>query len=221
MIRALVIMVSLLASAAAQAQGARYPIKADDGTPIQNTKVRPDILKEAEKLPGAVVAANPQGDVTVVEFYDLNCPYCRRASADIDEMVKADPRLRLVLVPYPVLGIPSILGGRVELAVAKSVPPEKFYEFHRAIFSGRGTIDGQRALAVAESLGLDKQKVLDGANDDGITDIMKAHLRFSTKLGMKATPIFLVRDVAIDGYPGRNTLQAIVKSVRKCGKAVC
>ncbi len=96
-----------------------------------------------------MVAANPQGDVTLVEFYDLNCPFCRRASAEIETMVKADPRLRLVLVPFPVLGIPSVLAGRVELAVAKSVPPEKFYEFHRAVYAGRGTIDGQRALAVA------------------------------------------------------------------------
>jgi len=223
MIRALLIGVLLLAAPAlAQAQGARYPLKAEDGNPIQNSKIGTDVVKEAEKLPGAVVAANPQGDVTLVEFYDLNCPFCRRASADIETMVKTDPRLRLVLVPFPVLGIPSVVAGRVELAVAKSVPPEKFYEFHRAIYAGRGTIDGQRALAVATGpLGLDAQKIVEAANDEGITDIMKAHLRFATGLGSKATPLFLVHDVMIDGYPGKKTLQDIVRSVRKCAKAVC
>lgn len=213
---------ALSSAAPAPAQGARYPLKADDGTPIQNAKIKPDVIKEAEKLPGAVVVANPQGDVTMVEFYDLNCPYCRRASADVEAMIKADPRLRLVLVPFPVLGVPSVIAGRVELAVAKSVPPEKFYEFHRALYAGRGTIDGQRALAVATGpLGLDAQKIADAANDDSITDTMKAHLRFATAYGTKATPLFFVQDIVIDGYPGPNTLKAVVAAARKCGKAMC
>jgi protein-disulfide isomerase len=223
MIRTLLVGALLLAAPVlAQAQGAGYPLKADDGTLIQNKKIKPDVVKEAEKLPGAVIAANPQGDVTLVEFYDLNCPFCRRASADVDAMVKADPRLRLVLVPFPVLGIPSILAGRVEIAVSKAVPPEKFYEFHRAVYAGRGTIDGQRALAVATGpLGLDAQKILDAANDDGITDIMKAHLRFANTHGTKATPLFLIQDVLVDGYPGPKTLKAVVAAARKCGKAMC
>lgn len=222
MMRFLLIPALWLAFAsAAHAQGARYPLKAEDGNPIQNSRIKPSIVKEAEKLPGAVVAANPKGDITLVEFYDLNCPFCRRASADLETMVKADPRLRLVLVPFPVLGIPSILAGRVELAVAKSVPPEKFYQFHRAVYAGRGTIDGQRALAAATTLGLDAQKILDAANDDGIGEIMKAHLRFANKLESKATPLFLVQDVMIDGYPGRKTLESVIASARKCGKAVC
>jgi protein-disulfide isomerase len=223
MIRGVLVGMLLLAvPGVAQAQSARYPLKAEDGNPIQNSRIKPDVVKEAQKLPGAVVAANPQGDVTLVEFYDLNCPFCRRASADIEAMVKADPRLRLVLVPFPVLGIPSILAGRVEIAVSKAVPPEKFYEFHRAIYAGRGTIDGQRALAVATGpLGLDAQKILDAANDDGITEIMKAHLRFANALGSKATPLFLIQDVLIDGYPGRKTLESVIASARKCAKAVC
>lgn len=223
MIRLLLAGMLLLAAPEwAAAQGARYPLKADDGTPIQNSRISPDVVREAEKLPGAVVAANPQGNITLVEFYDLNCPYCRRASADVDAMVKADPQLRLVLVPFPVLGIPSILAGRVEIAVSKAVPPEKFYEFHRAVYAGRGTIDGQRALAVATGpLGLDAQKILAAANEDGITDIMRAHLRFATKHGTKATPLFFVQDIVIDGYPGPKTLQRVVAAARKCGKAVC
>ena len=128
-------------------------------------------MREAEKLPGAVVAANPQGDMTLVEFYDLNCPFCRRASADVEQLIKAIRNCALILVPFPVLGIPSVLAGRVEIAVAKSIPPEKFYEFHRALYAGRGTIDGQRALALATGeFGLDAQKIVDAANDDAITE---------------------------------------------------
>jgi predicted DsbA family dithiol-disulfide isomerase len=70
-------------------------------------------------------------------------------------------------------------------------------------------------------MGLDAQTILDAANDDGITDIMKAHVRFADRLGSRATPLFLVQDVAIDGHPGKKTLQGVIAAARKCGKAVC
>jgi protein-disulfide isomerase len=215
--------VAMLFSPAAQAQRlqTQFPILGEDGSRVANHAIAPDRVAAAEKLPGAVVAANPDGDVTLVEFYDLNCPYCRRASADVDALLKADGKLRLVLVPFPVLGIPSILAGRVEIAVARIVSPSDFYRYHRALYAGRGVIDGQRALNAANDLKLDLQKVLDAANEDGITDVMKAHLRFADTLSLKATPAYLVGDVAIQGHPGQKSLKAVIEQVRKCGKAVC
>ena len=82
-------------------------------------------------------------------------------------------------------------------------------------------IDGQRALSTASTFKLDPQKVLDAANDDGIIDVMKAHVRFADSLGLKATPSYLIQDIAIQGHPGRQSLKAVVDSVRKCGKATC
>jgi protein-disulfide isomerase len=215
--------VAMLFSPAAQAQRlqTQFPILGEDGSRVANHAIAPDRVAAAEKLPGAVVAANPDGDVTLVEFYDLNCPYCRRASADVDALLKADRKLRLVLVPFPVLGIPSILAGRVEIAVARIVSPSDFYRYHRALYAGRGVIDWQRALNAANELKLDLQKVLDAANEDGITDVMKAHLRFADTLSLKATPAYLVGDVAIQGHPGQKSLKAVIEQVRKCGKAVC
>ena len=87
------------------------------------------------------------------EFYDLNCPYCRIASSDIADMVDLDSELRLVLVPYPILGIPSVGASRVELALAKLGTPQQFYDFHRRVYAQRGTTDGNRALAIAQELG--------------------------------------------------------------------
>lgn len=221
--RFLIVAAFVLTPHLASAQGAlvRLPITADDGSPIMNHRILPERAAAAEKLPGAVVAANPSGDVTLVEFYDLNCPYCRRASADIDALLADDKKLRVVLVPFPVLGIPSIQAGRVEIAVSKALPPEQFYQYHRKLYEGRGTIDGQRALAAMEPFKLDQQKIVDAANDDGITEIMKAHVRFADTLSLKATPSYLIHDVAIQGHPGQKTLKGIVESIRKCGKAVC
>lgn len=226
MLSRLLVMLALgvAASSAAYAQRlqAQFPILGEDGASrVANHAIAPDRVAAAEKLPGAVVAANPAGDVTLVEFYDLNCPYCRRASADVDALLQTDKKLRLVLVPFPVLGIPSILAGRVEIAVSKIVPPADFYRYHRALYAGRGVIDGQRALNTANELKLDLQKLLEAANDDGITDIMKAHVRFADTLSLKATPSYLIGNVAIQGHPGQKSLKAVIDQVRKCGKAVC
>lgn len=216
-----VCILALCAPAQAQDLPAQFPILNEDGSRIANHSIDKGSVAAAEKLPGAIVAANPKGDVTLVEFYDLNCPYCRRASADIDAMIRADKKLRLVLVPFPVLGIPSILAGRVEIAVSKMLPPAEFYRYHRALYAGRGVIDGQRALSTASTFKLDLQKVLDAANEDGITDIMKAHVKFADTLALKATPAYLVGDVALQGHPGRKSLQGVIDAIRKCGKAVC
>src|SRR5665647_3201161 len=104
----------LIAPLAAGADEGLYPIKADDGTIISNHQVRPELESQIEKLPGVVIVGNPHGKVTLAEFYDLNCPYCRKAAGDIAALVRANPELRLVLVPFPVPwidGIPSTGNG--------------------------------------------------------------------------------------------------------------
>ena len=205
----------------AQGLASEHPIVADDGRPVANPAVAAQYRRAAEKMPGAVAVGNPRGDVTLVEFYDLNCPYCRRASADLDAMLAKDKGLRLVLVPYPVLGVPSILAARVELAIARSATPDLFYKFHRQVYAGRGTIDGQRALAVARALNLDERKLITLADDDQITDIMKSHVRLGDALKLMATPSYVVGNSAIVGHPGRRALEKIVASVRRCGEITC
>lgn len=196
-----------------------YPLTGDDGQRVANHTVK--LLGPLETLPGVVVAANPNGKITLVEFYDLNCPYCRAASADIADMVDLDGELRLVLVPFPVLGIPSIAAARVELAVAKLGTAQQFYDFHRKIYAQRGVADGARALEVANSLGLDSAALTKLGDSDAVTEIMKAHVRLGDSLGLAATPSFIIGGVAILGYPGRYRLQAIVDAVSSCGKVVC
>lgn len=205
---------------AARADNGDFPIKADDGTIIANHRISPELEAQIEKLPGAVVAANPKGKVTIAEFYDLNCPYCRRASADIDALVASNKELRLVLVPFPVLGIPSILGGRVEFAVAK-LAPEKFYAFHRKVYEGRGVIDANRALAAAQNVGLEIGEVTAAANEEGLGQKMLSHVRLGDALKIMATPGFVIKGVAIVGYPGPKALAKVVQSVEKCGKVFC
>lgn len=196
-----------------------FPLTGDDGQRVPNHSVT--VVKPIDRLAGVVVAANPNGKTTLVEFYDLNCPFCRIASADIADMVGVDQELRLVLVPYPVLGVPSIAAARVELAVAKLATPAQFYDFHRKIYAQRGVTDGQRALEIAHGLGLDTARLTELGDSDATTAIMKSHLLLGNSLGLAATPAFIIAGVAVLGYPGRYLLQAIVDAANTCGKVQC
>ncbi len=196
-----------------------FPLVGDDGQRVPNHSVK--LPGPIGQMPGVVVAANPAGKTVLVEFYDLNCPYCRMASTDIGDMVDLDPQLKLVLVPFPVLGIASIEASRVELAVAKLGTPLQFYKFYRTIYSERGVADGTRALEVARGLGLDATALTKLGDSDEVTAEMKAHVRLGNALGLAATPSFIIDGVAILGYPGRYRLQAIVDAASTCGKVMC
>ncbi len=219
----LLVFVALFPALASAQQRDRpaIPLMGDDGRPVANHQIAPELKGTAEKLPGAVVAGNPRGNVTLVEIYDLNCPYCRGASNDLDALIATDKKLKLVLVPFPVLGVQSITAGRVELAVAKTASPEQFYSFHRKLYEGRGVIDGGRALTVVRDLKLDEQKILALADDDTITETMKTHVRLGNQLGLRATPAYVIGDIALLGHPGPNSLKYMIESMRRCGKVMC
>jgi protein-disulfide isomerase len=221
LVSGLALIVLLSAGSHAQNLKFEFRIAGTDGSPVANHRISPEQAAAVAKLPGAVVVGNPNGDVTLAEFYDLNCPYCRRASADVDALIKSDGNLRVILVPFPVLGVPSIQAGRVELAVRKLTDPKTFYAFHRKIYEGRGVIDGNRALAVANELKIDQQRILAVANEDSITETMKAHVRLGNAINLAATPSYVIKDVAIVGHPGAQSLKAVIAAVRKCGQVVC
>jgi hypothetical protein len=219
---ALAVLAAWLAAAAAQQRDPslqyEYPLVGDEGQQVPNHTVR--LLGPIDWLPGVVVVGNLHGKKTLTEFYDLNCPYCRAAAA-IGDMLDRDPELRLVLVPFPVLGVGSIEASRVELAIAKLGTPQQFYAFHRQIFSQRGTADAQRALEVARGLGFDERVLTAVGDSDETTRTMKNLFNLGDALGLLATPSFIVGGVAILGFPGQHELQAITDAAASCGKVMC
>jgi len=217
-------LILLLVSVVAQAQQfgpARFPIKDDDGDPISNHALSAGEMTQVANLPGLVDVSGPKGDVTLYQFYDLNCPFCREAAADVDKLLSSDPALRLVFVPYPVLSMQSVAAARVELALREIGTPKQFLEFHRKIYAGRGVIDGDRALAVVQAMGFDRKKIIDAANSQSVTATMTAHARLGTALKLMATPAYVVAGVAILGHPGLEPLRKVVASVRRCKAVVC
>lgn len=221
--RIALLLTLMLVSVVAEAQQfgpARFPIRDDDGDPISNHALSAGQMKQVAGLPG-LVEVSGKGDVTLYQFYDLNCPFCREAAADVDELIRTDQALRLVFVPYPVLSVQSVAGARVELALRELGTPKQFLEFHRKIYAGRGVIDGERALAVVQAMGFDRQKIIDAANAQRVTATMTAHARLGTALKLMATPAYVVAGVAILGHPGLEPLRKVIASVRRCKAVVC
>jgi protein-disulfide isomerase len=216
------IVFCVFGAVAAMAQmPARYPIKADDGDAIANFDLKPGFAARLDRLAGKVAVGDMNGDVTLMQFYDLNCPYCREAAADIDTLVRADKKLKLVLVPYAVLSVASVRGAMVEIAAAKQLTSEQYLDFHKRIYANRGTIDGPKVLAVAKDMGLDPEKLASVANTQTTLNILRDNATFGGEAGLAATPAYVIDGVAIVGHPGLKALQSVVHSVRACGKVVC
>jgi protein-disulfide isomerase len=209
------------AAGAAQFGPDQYPIKSDEGDPITNFDLRPELAARLARLPGQIAVGNLKGDVALVQFYDLNCPFCREAAADIDALVRADKNLKLVFVPYAVLSVQSAQGALVELAAGEMLTPEKYLEFHRQIYAGRGRIDAPRVLAAAEVIGLDPRELAEAANTESTLAVLKRNADFGTDAKLIATPAYVINNVAILGHPGLKSLQRVIRSVRTCGKVTC
>jgi protein-disulfide isomerase len=208
-------------AASAQNMPTQYPIKADDGDAIGNFDLSAAALAKVKALPGQVTVGDSGGDVTVMQFYDLNCPYCRAAAHDIDAIVRADGHLKLIFVPYPVLSVESIRGALIELGAAKMLGPPQYLDFHRRLYDSRGVIDGDRALVAAKDSGLDPAKVAAAGNTQANLDILKQNATVGGEAGLQVTPAYVVGSTAIIGHPGRKALEKVIASMRKCGKVAC
>jgi protein-disulfide isomerase len=197
---------------AAQFGSSQYPIRADDGDEITNFTLSAELTANLAKLPAQVPVGNLAGDVTLLQFYDLNCPYCREAAADVDTLLKSDKKLKLVFVPYAVLSVQSVQGGLVELAAARQLTPDKFLSLHRRIYAGgRGLIDASRVASAAQSEGLDPRTLVDAANSPATFAALKQNADFGSVAKLVVTPAYVINGVALLGHPGA---QAAAKNRR-------
>jgi len=171
--------------------------------------------------PHSYVAGNPSGDVTLVEFFDYNCGYCKKALADVQVMLKSDPKLRVVLKDFPVLGPDSVEASRVALAVGKQLQGDKMLAYHVKLLESRGRINGERAIAVAKEMGVDTAKLQKDIEGPEVRSALQENMALGDKLSLTGTPAFIVGEAIIPGAVGAETLKQVVDNVRACGKASC
>ena len=172
--------------------------------------------------PRQVTLGNAQGDVTVVEFFDYNCGYCKRALSDMLELLKTDGKLKFVLKEFPVLGDGSVQAAQVAAAARMQDKSggKKYLEFHQKLLGGRGEADKARALAVAKETGFDIARIEKDMTSEEVKAQIEESFKLAEALGLNGTPSYVVGREVLVGAVGLNTLKEKVNTAR-CGKASC
>ena len=164
-----------------------------------------------ERDPNAPVLGNPEGDVTVVEFFDYNCPYCRRAMPELTGLLEGDENVRVVMREWPILGEGSVFAARAALAAREQ---GMYQEMHEALMALQQPADEVSVLRVAEALGLNLDQLQADMENPEIEEHITASMRLAETLGFSGTPSFVVGDQPIGGYVEQAVLEAAVEQAR-------
>ena len=167
-----------------------------------------------------VSIGNPKGDVTIVEFFDYNCGYCRHALTDMQTMLKKDPNVRFVLKEFPILGPESVAAHKVSDAFRK-LAPEKYEQFHIALLGSEGRADEDSAMEVATSLGVSEKQIRAEMQKSPDTASVQGAYELAQKLGITGTPSYVIGNELVQGAVGFDDLESKVKNMRACGKTSC
>src|ERR1700760_3519839 len=157
-------------------------------TAAETAKHEASITQNAEAIfnsPRGVMLGNKNGDVTFVEFFDYNCGYCKRAMADMLDLMKSDPKLKVVLKEFPVLGPGSVEAPQVAVAVRMQDPTgKKYLDFHQKLLGGKGQADKARALAAAKDAGVDMAKLQKDMASDEVRVSLEENYKLAEAMGM-------------------------------------
>lgn len=167
------------------------------------------------------VIGNPKGTITMVEFFDYNCGYCKRALEDMRAITAADPNLRFVLKEFPILGPDSQKASVVSIAFHKMMP-EKYAEFHTQLLGAQGRASEAQAIKVAVSLGAEEAKLREAMKDPSIAQLIDENYELANKLAITGTPSYVVGSEVIFGAQGLDVLnQKLAEAKAACATAAC
>lgn len=164
--------------------------------------------------PNAFVAGNPEGDVSLVEFFDYRCIYCRRSMATLAALLKQDYKLRVVYKEFPILGPQSVIAARVAVAARKDA---RYEALHNALMAAPAPLDEHTVLKIAGDLGFDRATLAQGMKAPEVEQILKANHDLARQLGITGTPAFIIGDTLIPGVVSLDDLKALVAGVRARG----
>jgi protein-disulfide isomerase len=167
--------------------------------------------KEVFDDPNSPIAGNPKGDVTLVEFFDYRCPYCKQVEPALEKLVAEDRQLKLVYKEFPVLGPESDLAAHVALAAKKQ---GKYDVFHRAMMAVPGHFDEAAVYKVAASIGLDLDRLKQDAKSSDVAAQLKANAALGNELDIGGTPGFVIGDAIIPGALSLDALRQQIANAR-------
>jgi protein-disulfide isomerase len=168
--------------------------------------------RELLEDPDAPVGGNPKGDVSLVEFFDYRCPYCKQVVPAIDALLAKDKQLRFVYKELPVLGPDSVRAARAALAAGKQ---GKYEAMHRALMAVKGQIDEPAIMKVAASVGLDVERLKVDMAAPEIDRALKANVKLAEVLDIRGTPGFVIGDEIVPGAVSQDTLKQLIDAARQ------
>src|SRR5882757_4061039 len=190
----------------------------------ETEKHQAGVANNAEAIfnsPRGVTLGNKDGDVTFVEFFDYNCGYCKRAMADMLDLMKTDPKLKVVLKEFPVLSQGSVEAAQVAVAVRMQDPSgKKYLDFHQKLLGGRGAADKARAMAAAKEAGLDMARLEKDLSSQEVRATLEENMKLAEAMGMNGTPSYVIGKQIVIGAVGVENLKEKISTAR-CGKATC
>ncbi len=162
--------------------------------------------------PATPVGGNPRGDVTVVEFFDYRCPYCKQVLPSLQTVLKEDRKLRFIYKEMPVLGPASIIAARAALAAQRQ---GKYEAFHNAMMGTKGQINEDTVYKVAASVGLDVNRLKQDMTAPEIEHALKANLALADALNIRGTPGFIIGQHIVPGALDLDALRSMIADARK------
>lgn len=186
--------------------------KSQAGDKTGGNKILAELRKELERDPGTFIAGNPNGDITVVEFFDYRCGYCKRASPVVEQLLKKDGRIRLALKEFPILGPDSLIASRAAIA---SIEQGKYEPFHGALMAASGSLSEDRIMRIASDVGLDTVKLRQDMESPAVKKIIKRNHEIARKLEISGTPSFIIGDTLAPGFVDLEQLQWLVETARE------
>ena len=183
------------------------------------TRNRATLAAKRDELvadPAAPVGGNPDGNVTIVEFFDYNCPYCKAVYPRIARLLAEDDQIRLVYKEWPILGPVSELAAKVALAIWKR-DPGRYEAFHAALLSAKGRLTRDAVFAAAQGLGFDVAQLKSEMQSPDIASDLARNKALAGSLGITGTPAFVVGDKLVPGAASLAQMKALVKRARNGG----
>lgn len=160
------------------------------------------------------VGGNPDGDITLVEFMDYRCGYCRRAFEEVHDLLDNDGNIRFIVKEFPILGEESVLASRFAIATQQLNGDEAYKSVHDALMTYKGAITEASLSRIADTLGLDSATILDHMDSDDVTEVISKNHALAQRLAISGTPSFVMANQMLRGYLPADEMQQIADEIR-------
>ncbi|WP_157033200.1 DsbA family protein [Loktanella sp. S4079] len=182
---------------------------------VSDSQLIADYSEELFNDRHSFVGGNPAGDITIVEFLDYRCGYCKRAFPEIESLIAADANIRFVVKEYPILGEQSVLASRFAVATLLVAGDDAYKAVHDTLMEFRGDINQASMTRLAEVLNLDATAIIEQMDSDEVTAIISANRELGQKMQISGTPTFVVEDQLVRGYVPLDVMKQFVAELRE------